>query len=121
MSDLKTTKQSSTVGHYQVVAGQPVRLDVVVGEGQPGGIAVAVEGKPLAHAPRIEALTLGKGEDLRGKRLIVTAIAIDKNPNSDLCSTTLKLSGGTMPRELFARVSADADQSVVFTFLVSFL
>lgn len=121
MPDLTSAKQSTKVSHYQVSDVQPVQLDVFVGEGQPGGCAVSLDGVPLAHAPMIKGLSLGYGKSLRGKRLLVNATAIDHSAQTNLVSATLKLTGGTLPRELSARVEADDEQAVVFTFLVNFL
>ena len=121
MPDITSARQSTRVSHYQVVDIQPVVLDTYVGEGQPGGCAVSLDGVPLQHAPVIKGLSLGHGKTLRGRRLLINATAIDRNPQTNLVSATLKLSGGSLPSELTARVEADEGQAVVFTFIVNFL
>lgn len=121
MADLTSAKQSTKVSHYQVSDVSEVKLDCWVGEGQAGGCAVSLDGAPLAHSAMIKGLSLGFGKALRGKRLLVNATAIDHSAQTNLVSATLRLSGGTLPRELSARVEADDDQAVVFTFLINFL
>jgi hypothetical protein len=71
-----------------------VLLDVVIGNAQHGNISVYLGPAPLATAPQFTKLRLGKGSEVRGKRLVIAGIIIDVNPNSDQTSMSSTISGG---------------------------
>ena len=121
MPDLSSSKHVSKVSHYQVVDNAEVRLDARVGVGSPGGISVTLGGQPVAHAPDIEGLSLGRGQDLRGKALLVIATAIDANPTNDNTAALLRLTGGIGVREIPATAVADPGQAVIYSFLLNLL
>lgn len=121
MPDLTSSKHVSKVSFYQVVDHAPVVLDVKVGMGNPGGISVTFDKKPVSHAPEIRSLLLGSGETLRGKPLLVIATVIDDNPSTDNTAATLRLTGGLGVREIAGTAVADPGQAVIFSFLVNLL
>lgn len=115
---LTSARHTAKVAHYDTGGGS-VALDVVVGMGQAGGVAVTLAGRPVAHGVELRGLALGAG--LRGQQLVVNATVLDANPNTDRTAVTVRLSGGPAPRELVSTADADPDQAVVHTFLVSLL
>ena len=88
----------TVVAKYPVQNGQPVLLDVLIGDLQPGGSSVFVgEHNVITQEGDIVDHMLGNGEDLRGKALVVSTVVLDRNPSTDLTSTVVLLDGGTHP------------------------
>ncbi|HSL70514.1 MAG TPA: hypothetical protein VK864_09745 [Longimicrobiales bacterium] len=86
------------VTEYPVKDGEPVQLDVLIGDLQPGGTSVFVDENNLGrHDNDIADLPLGTGDQLRGKALRVSTVVKDKNPNTNFVSTVVILDGGSHP------------------------
>ncbi|MGH7469225.1 MAG: hypothetical protein ACRENP_14815 [Longimicrobiales bacterium] len=83
---------------YRVQDGQPVLLDVLIGDSQPGGSSLFLgEAMRLQQDGDIVDHALGTGEQLRGKALVVSTVVFDRNANTDFGSTVVILDGGTHP------------------------
>lgn len=71
-----------------------VFLDVVIGNAQHGNVSVYLGPTPLATAPKVTKLRLGKGSEVKRKKLVISGVIIDVNPNSDETSMSSTISGG---------------------------
>lgn len=115
--------------NYAVTPSRQVRVQVVVGEGDPGGVAVVLQGAVLwppadaAGDPFPEdGLALGAGATLRGQRLVIAAVVANSNPQSTgRCSATVALAGGPQPKSTtLLQENVKPDAEVSFPFIVTF-
>lgn len=97
---------------YKVESGK-VYLDVVVGEGQIGGITVKLSGNLLALKNRITKLPIGMGSSLRNKRISLLVVVQDKLINSNDTSVTFALSGGKSDYKYTCKGTVDVDKDKI--------
>jgi hypothetical protein len=72
-----------------------VRLTVRIGDGQIGGSAPPeLDGVPIGEPGGIENLTIGAGQDLRGKELLIKTVVSDESDITDWTSVVYELTGG---------------------------
>ena len=87
----------TSITTYPVTDGQPVTLDVTIGDGQAGGSSAYVGSTEAARGDRIEGVLLGSGDDLRGQTLVVSTTVVDVRPEHDHTSVAVLLKGGLPP------------------------
>jgi hypothetical protein len=94
-----------------VLADDDVKLDVTVGEGQKAFLEVLLNGRPIGHGADVKDLAVGKGSELAGSRLRITATVTDTNTDTNRTSVTYRLTGGrsTMVRTSEHTVDIDGD------------
>ena len=105
---------------YQVVDDQLVYVSVAIGQGQSGSSTVLLNGNSVCHGTAIANQPLGKGQDLRGKNLLVTSSMVINNPASNLTSNTVGLTGGTAPQNWTDSNSGSQGDNVVYLCAVQF-
>jgi hypothetical protein len=88
----------TVVAQYPVQDGQPVLVDVLIGDQQPGGTNVFLGSDNLktVEGDLVDFL-VGQGEALRGKALVISSVVVDRNPMTDFVSTVVSLDGGSHP------------------------
>ena len=83
------------VTRYQVNDGQPLLLDVLIGDLQPGGTTVFVgQQRVVTGEGDLVDVGLGPGERLRGQAMVISTVVVDRNPLTDFTSTVVSLDGG---------------------------
>ena len=94
-----------------IVADADVTLDVTVGEGQKAFLEVLLNGLPIGHGADVKGLIVGKGNEVAGSRLRITATVTDTNTDTNRTSVTYRLTGGrtTMIRTSEHTVDIDGD------------
>ena len=94
-----------------VLADGDVTLDVTVGEGQKAFLEVLLNGLSIGHGADVSGLVVGKGSELAGSRLRITATVTDTNTDTNRTSVTYRLTGGrsTMVRTSEHTVDIDGD------------
>lgn len=106
----------SVFQHYHVVAGQDVEVRAGIGDAQAGGHAVFL-GTTMCAQGEIEVHTsLGAGQDLVGRRLVVSSAAVDVQPGHDHVSVQVVLTGG-VPAQLPIVQAADVPTNGAVSFL----
>ena len=96
-------------------------LSVAVGPGQPVGIVVRLAGEEQLRAVSVEEHLLGDGAVLRGQRLLVDAVVVNDNPQTDRVAARLRLAGGAEPGEW--KLQADLEDGAMgrFSFTITFV
>src|SRR5687768_2582039 len=86
----------SVIVQYAVQDGQPLLLDVLIGDAQPGGSSVFLD-EVMIHQQEGDIIDkgLGTGDKLRNKTLVVSTVVFDRNASTDWGSTVVILDGGT--------------------------
>ena len=87
----------SSSHQYQVVDDQLVYVSVVIGEGQLGSSTVLLDGNSVCHGTAIANQPIGKGQDVRGKNLLITSSMVITNATSNFTSNTVVMNGGQPP------------------------
>src|SRR5690349_18524215 len=84
------------VVQYPVQNGQPVLVDVLIGDLQPGGSSIFIgTNNPCTQNGDIIDFNVGTGDALRGKAMVVSTVVLDRNPLTNFTSTVVSLDGGT--------------------------
>ena len=107
---------------YAVSDNDQVVVDVLVGDAQPGGstvflgtVQLITGGVTLTNVP------IGKGSDIRGKKLVVATEVTDKSPDTDRTSTQITVKGGAAPKTIGqAQVAAKKGEIVSYVTVISF-
>ncbi len=76
-----------------------ITITVLVGSGQRGNTLVAIGSQVLANGPIINALEIGKGNELAGKTLTVISNVSQTNTSTQDAVVTYQLRGGAEDRE----------------------
>src|SRR5689334_16684509 len=84
----------SRLEQYPLNDDSPVSLDVVIGDAQAGSTTIYLGNHLLANGPGVNKLTLGNRHALKNKRLVVSTIVLDVQPNTNRTSVSLSLAGG---------------------------
>lgn len=88
----------TVVTQYPVQDGQPVLVDVLIGDLQAGGTSIFIgNDNPLTQDGDVTDFNAGTGESLRGKQMVISTVVLDRNPLTDFTSTVVSLDGGTHP------------------------
>lgn len=105
---------------YRVKDGFHLALDIVVGEGQPGGSSVIWLTEILDFPPKSWPYVLATdGGTVRTKTLHCTTRVRDVNPNSNRTSVTYKLSGGEKDQDFSFWVSVPKENDYA-TYVIDF-
>ncbi len=84
------------VTQYEVQDGQPVLVDVLIGDLQAGGTSIFLGTDELTtQTGDIVDFRIGRGETLRGRTMVISTVVLDRNPMTDFTSTVVMLDGGT--------------------------
>ena len=107
---------------YAVNDNDQVVIDVLVGDAQPGGSTVLLGTTQLAMGG--DALTnvpIGKGSDIRGKKLVVATEVTDKSPDTDRTSTQITVKGGAAPKNISqSQLASKKGEIVSYVTVISF-
>jgi hypothetical protein len=83
---------------YPVQNGQPVLVDVLIGDLQPGGTTIFLDAdEKHSQDGDIMDFAIGSGQELRGRTMVVSTVVLDRNPITDFTSTVVSLDGGSHP------------------------
>jgi hypothetical protein len=94
---------------YKVGSG-PVRLSLVIGDGQFGRTDVRLNTQRIVRVSgSIGNLLVGKGEDVSGKTLRVRTIVHDTVAATNRMSVTYKLTGGPSDKQFSSTGEVDKD------------
>ena len=86
----------TVVTQYPVRNGQPVLVDVLIGDMQAGGTSIFLgTTEARTQTGDIVDFEIGRGESLRGLTMVVSTVVLDRNPMTDFTSTVVMLDGGT--------------------------
>lgn len=98
---------------YNVKPKSETKLQVVIGDAQIGTSAVWLGSKRI-HTGDVNALTIGKGADISGKKLKVKSVVTDVNDKTNWTSVTYKLTGGQIAsvNTLQSQVQQEGDSLV---------
>jgi hypothetical protein len=81
---------------YRVEDGQPVLVDVLIGDFQPGGTSIFIAGNNVLNQDGdIVDFAAGDGQSLRGKQMVINTIVFERSAVTDFTSTVVSLDGGT--------------------------
>ena len=103
---------------YRVADG-PVRLRVVVGNGQRGRITVLVDTEVFAEGPEID-IDLGRGPELANRVVTCSTEVVDVQPATDHVSVSYFLSGGHRPQMWQSNGQLEEGHPSVFQAVFSF-
>lgn len=102
----------------QVTDQENYFLTIVVGEAQIGYSSFRdFEGKYISG--NIVLHPLGKGENIKGKKLIVTSMVTDVNPNTNLTSITYRLNEENI--KTVSETVESNNSSIFYTTYLSFI
>lgn len=107
---------------YRVGDG-PVTVRVVIGDAQAGGWIVAWDDQHiLAKGGEPRTVVVGKGTDIVGRPLQVSATAIDVRPETNRLSSLLTISGGPDGDSEIASIFEDGSDgdAAVFATMIGF-
>lgn|SRR5262249_30979877 len=106
---------------YRVQHNQPIRLQIVIGDGQVGGTALTLDGVPTPFDNTAGQATIGQpGATLVGKVLHCATTVQDINPASNITSVTYRLSGGLATKDFPFGTQVTADSGLA-RYLITFL
>jgi hypothetical protein len=110
---------------YTVVDGVNVVLRLTVGDGQPGGIAIVVDGMVKWQGPGMtfpaDGVTLGRGERLRGSRVVATAVVQADMVQTRHCSVSATFLGGAAAKTAtFTQDAREPGEKIGFTIVAAF-
>lgn len=88
----------TVVTQYPVQDGQPVLIDVLIGDLQAGGTSIFLGTTEVkTQTGDIVDFEIGRGEQLRGRTIVVSTVVLDRNPMTDFTSAVVVLDGGAHP------------------------
>ena len=94
----------TTNGAYAVGTGnKPIKLAVIIGEGQIGTSRVRLGGSELVTATGPVTVSVGKPAAIKGKSVFIRTIVNDVNSLTDKMSVTYNFSGGASTHTKIAR------------------
>jgi len=103
---------------YPVVDDATVSLSVTIGQGALGSTLVILDGDHLVAGTGVKNFSLGLGQDIRGKTLVVTSSMVAINA---LTSNTVSLTGGASAQTWTEQHPASAGDNVVYVCVVDFI
>ena len=102
----------------QVTDQENYFLSIVIGEAQIGYSSFRdFEGKYISG--NIVLHPIGKGENIRGKKLIITSMVTDVNPNTNLTSITYRLNDANI--DTVSETVESNNSSIFYTTYLSFI
>lgn len=114
----RTSTQSKA---YQVKDDAEVKVTNAVGSGQPGGFAMALDGKLVAHGEKEVTITLGKGADLLYCELRIEFVIHDRRWEHNRLTATTVVTGGNKKLEIIHDQKGESGDSATYTTLVHFV
>lgn len=87
-------------GTYKVAGNGNVNLTVIVGSGQPGVTSAFLDGTLLQSQPNLLNQSLGVGNALLGKELMIVSTVTDVRQETNLTGVYYTLIGGVEPRNV---------------------
>ena len=88
----------TVVTQYPVQDGQPVLVDVLIGDLQAGGTSIFLDTTEMkTQTGDIVDFEIGLGDHLRGRTMVVSTVVLDRNPMTDFTSAVVVLDGGAHP------------------------
>ena len=106
---------------YQVKDDKEVTVTNAVGAGQPGGWAMSLDGKLIAHSDDEITTKLGKGADLLYRELRIEFVIHDRRWEHDRLTVTTILKGGQKKLEISHDQKGEPGDSATYTTLVQFV
>lgn len=79
---------------HQTAEDQVVKARAMIGDGQNGGWVMLIAEAHKAGGSKAEWVELGKGAELKGKHLEVSAVIQDTRAETDRLSLTVEVTGG---------------------------
>jgi hypothetical protein len=111
----------TTTATYAVVDTDQILVDVVVGDGQPGGSTVYLgQVQKGQGGDALRDVDVGSGSDVVGKKLIVTSEVTDRSPDTDNTSVQVAVRGGSIPKTITQSQVATKNDIVSYVTVVSF-
>lgn len=97
---------------HAVEEDQLVKARAVIGDGQNGGWVMLIADAHKAGGSKDHWVELGKGRELKGKHLEVSAVIQDTRAETDRLSLTVEVSGGPKPTSVkIAHTGAAGDRA----------
>lgn len=108
---------------YSVGDQDRIQVDVLIGDGQPGGSTVTLGTTQLASGGgELSNVAVGVGKDIRGKKLIVVSVAQNENPATNNTSQQVVMHGSAGPKPITqTQVAGAKHEKVTFVAVVTFI
>lgn len=85
----------TVVTQYPVQDGQPLLIDVLIGDLQAGGTSIFLgTTEMMTQTGDVVDFEIGRDEQLRGRTMVISTVVLDRNPMTDFTSAVVVLDGG---------------------------